>query len=214
MTGAIGILGGTFDPVHYGHLRLALECKEAAALQEIRLVPSSMPPHREPPRAAAAQRLGMLKLATASVAGLTVDDCEIRRGGTSYTIDTVREIRKHSGNRTVCIIMGMDAFRQLPSWKEWELILEQVHIIVADRPDVETRIDDRQLARLYQTRRTDRRDDLHRVPAGSILKIDIPLLTISSTRIRDMLLRGQDPSFLLPDNVIDYIRSHKLYREH
>lgn len=206
-----GILGGTFDPVHHGHLRLALECIEAAGLSEVSFIPLHTPPHRELAHAGPAQRLMMLQLATAGAGNLVVDDIEVRKGGTSYTIDTVTELRKKSGIRPICLIMGMDAFRIFSSWKQWELIPEHVHIIVADRPDAETRIDDKQIARLYTARRTDRAEDLHNSPAGRILKINIPLLTISSTRIRNMLGTGQHPGFLLPDSVLNYIIKENIY---
>lgn len=211
MSGPIGILGGTFDPVHNGHLRLALECLDAARLAEVRLVPLHKPAHRGPVQASPDQRLAMLRLAAENMPGLNVDDIEIRRGGTSWTIDTVTEYRNRSGDRPLCLIIGMDAFQDLHRWKQWELIPEQVHIIVAARPGTSDQFEHTQVADLYAQRHTDYLEDIHSTPAGRILKINIPTLAISSTRIRSLLAAAQSPAFLLPDNVLAYIRQQRIY---
>jgi nicotinate-nucleotide adenylyltransferase len=207
----VGILGGTFDPVHHGHLRLALECIQAAGLAEVNLVPLHAPAHRGPVTASATQRLDMLRLATANMAQLHVDDMEIRRGGTSWSIDTVSEYRRKLGNRPICLIMGMDAFQGLHGWKQWDLIPGLVHIIVAARPDTEPVFENKQIADLYTASHTDNVADIHSTPAGRILKINIPLLSISSTRIRSLLAAGQGADFLLPQTVLSYIYKEKIY---
>jgi len=207
----VGILGGTFDPVHHGHLRLALECIEAAGLAEVNLVPLHAPAHRGPVMASAAQRLEMLRLATANMGQLIVDDIEIRRCGTSWTIDTVSAYRRKLGDRPICLIMGMDAFQGLHGWKQWDLIPALVHIIVAARPETEPVFEHKQIADLYTARHTNSVADIHATPAGRILKIDIPLLAISSTRIRSLLAAGQNPEFLLPQTVLSYIHKEKIY---
>lgn len=213
MTGPVGILGGSFDPVHHGHLRLALECITAAGLAGVNLVPLHIPAHRGPVHATPEQRLNMLRLATAGIEQLHVDDIEIRRGGTSWTIDTVREYRRKSGNSPVCLIMGMDAFQQLHGWKQWDLIPEQVHIIVTDRPDTDIDFEHKQIADLYATRHTDNPADLRTTPAGRILKIRTPMLAISSTRIRSLLGAGQNPAYLLPEKVLSYIHKENIYQK-
>jgi len=211
MNGPIGILGGTFDPVHNGHLRLAIECLQTAGLAEVRLIPLHTPAHRGPILANPEQRLHMLRLAVENVHQLQVDDIEIKRGGISWTIDTVREYRHRSGNTPLCLIMGMDAFQNLHQWKQWELIPEQVHIIVATRPDTDSGFEHKQIAELYQTRQTESLTDIHTTPAGRILKITIPSLAISSTRIRNLIGAQAGPDFLLPEQVLSYIHKQKLY---
>ncbi len=207
----IGILGGTFDPVHSGHLRLAIECLQAANLAEVNLVPSHTPAHRGPLNATPEQRLSMLQLATENIEALKVDDIECRRGGTSWTIDTVSEYRRRLGDRPLCLIMGMDAFQGLHGWKQWDLIPERVHIIVATRPDMNTGFDHKQIADLYAARHTDNPADIQTTPAGRILKVNIPTLAISSTRLRSLISAGQNPAYLLPEKVLAYIHNEKLY---
>jgi len=207
----IGLLGGTFDPVHHGHLRLALECLQAADLAHVTFIPLHSPPHRETVYAKPEQRLRMLQLATDGYPDLKVDDMEIRRGGVSYSIDTARELRRIHGNRPLSLIMGMDAFQKINTWKQWDLLLDLVHIIVTDRPDAETDIQDAEVARLYSSRHTSMARDLHTSTAGRIYKINIPLLAISSTRIRQLFKTGRNPGFLLPDNVISYIQDDTFY---
>ena len=213
MNGPLGILGGTFDPVHFGHLRLALESLQAVGMDEVNLVPLHKPAHRGGIHASAEQRLQMLRLATASVSQLHVDDMEIRRETTSWTIDTVTEYRRQHPARPVCLIMGIDAFRNFHQWKQWELIPELVHIIVATRPDTDDGTEAGPVADLYATRHTDNVADIHKAPAGRILKVQIPQLAISSTRIRSLLLAGQDAAFLLPNQVLTYIHNNKIYSE-
>ncbi|MGH8120697.1 MAG: nicotinate (nicotinamide) nucleotide adenylyltransferase, partial [Gammaproteobacteria bacterium] len=132
----IGILGGTFDPVHHGHLRLAIECCERLALAEVRLVPLRVPPHRKPPRASPEHRLAMLKLAAENKNNLIVDDSELRRKTISYTIDTVSTLRKSSGRTPLCLLLGTDAFNMLHTWHRWQALLDYVHVVIAERPGV------------------------------------------------------------------------------
>jgi len=207
----IGLLGGAFDPVHHGHLRLALECLESADLDSVRFIPVHTPAHRATLHASPEQRLNMLKVATATIATVEVDDIEIRRGGTSWTIDTVSDLRRKYRTRPLCLIMGMDAFQTIHGWKHWDLLLDHVHIIVTDRPDTETVIQHDDVARLYASRHTNQVEDIHTLPAGKIYKVNIPLLAISSTGIRQLFVSGLNPGFLLPDTVISYIHHEKIY---
>lgn len=207
----IGILGGTFDPVHHGHLRLALECLEQAALSQVRLIPLHTPPHRRGARASGKQRLRMLELATHGSDKLVIDDCELARGGTSYTIDTLKLQRERLGGTPVCLIMGMDAFQTIHSWREWQSILDYAHILVADRPGEATHVEHGDVASIYRQAATRDRQDLQRAPAGKIFRIGMPLLEISATRIRTIIGEGRDPHFLLPSAVIQFILKEKLY---
>jgi len=207
----IGILGGTFDPVHHGHLRLALECLEQADLAEVDMVPLHIPPHRISPVATPEQRREMLRLALEGAPGLKLDDCELQRGGVSYTVDTLAHMRQRYGNRPLCLIMGMDAFARLDTWHQWPLLLTHAHIIVVQRPGNEAVIDNPEIASLYAKASVKSHEELHSSPGGRILNINIPMLDISATRLRDMLAQGRDIHFLLPPAVLAFIRQHHLY---
>jgi len=207
----IGILGGTFDPVHHGHLRLAIECIERLALAEVRLVPLRVPPHRKPPRASPEHRLAMLKLATANKNNLIVDDSELRRKDISYTIDTVSALRKNSGRTPLCLLMGTDAFNMLHTWHRWQSLLDYVHIVIAERPGVVCTPENAELNSVLVKHTAMDPTALHTAENGRIFRVQIPWLDISATRIRDMLRMRHNTSFLLPEAVIDYIHTHGLY---
>ena len=130
----IGIFGGTFDPIHYGHLRTAFELLQALRLGELRFMPAGNPPHREQPMASAEQRVAMVRAATAGQPGFTVDDRETRREGPSYSVDTLAGLRAEHPTRPLCLIVGMDAFLGLPKWHQWQDILKLAHLVVAHRP--------------------------------------------------------------------------------
>jgi nicotinate-nucleotide adenylyltransferase len=208
---AIGLLGGTFDPVHHGHLRLALECLEAARLAEVALIPLHTPPHRGRPAASPEQRREMLRLALDGVPGLRLEDCELQRGGVSYTVDTLGEMRGRYGNRPLCLIMGMDAFAGLDTWRQWPLLLQHAHIIVVQRPGDEAEINDPEVASVYTKASVNAPTELRTAPAGRILKLHIPLLDISATRLREMIAAGRNPRFLLPESVLAFIETQRLY---
>ena len=208
----LGVLGGTFDPIHHGHLRLALECYERLALDEVRLIPLHTPPHRHVPIAEPAHRLAMLQLAVAEHSALVADDREIQRSGVSYTIDTLRSLREQRNSQPLCTIMGLDAFQTLDSWRDWRLILEYSHIIVVNRPGSPVSFESEEIAHLFEKNSVTDPSDLQQQPAGTILKIDIPMLDISATRIRQLVSEKRDTHFLLPDSVINYIEQHDLYK--
>lgn len=212
MPDPIGILGGTFDPIHNGHLRLVLECQEILRLREIRLIPVHTPPHRRPPVAGAPKRLRMVQIAAENLPSVEPDDREIRRGGTSYTVDTLRSLRDEYDDRPICLILGMDAFRLLYTWRQWTSLLDFVHIIVADRPGRAVEIGQAEVARLFAERLALSLDDLRNSAAGRVFKVDVPLLEISATHIRALVAAGRNARFLLPDKVIEFIGKEKLYR--
>jgi len=206
----IGVLGGTFDPVHHGHLRLALELREGLGLDEVRMVPARVPPHREVPIAAAADRLAMLEAALADTPGLVLDPRELAREGPSYTVDTLQSMRAQFSERPLCLLLGIDAFAGLHTWHRWELIPELAHIGVARRPGAEVPIGG-EVAKLLAARRVQTPEELRRRPAGAIHILDIPALEISGTRIRGLIARGRNPRFLLPDAVLRLIEDRGLY---
>ncbi len=208
---AIGILGGTFDPIHFGHLRMALELHQALNLAEVRLIPCYQPVHRKQPVASPEQRLAMVRKAIGSESALRVDNCEIQRKGPSYTIDTLKILHKQLPDTPLCIIMGIDALLNFPSWHKWEEILTLAHLVVAHRPQYQlphTGI----VAELLKQRLTDETTDLHKHAAGCIVLHPVTALEISSTDIRKQIARGRNPRYLLPNSVYNYIKQHGTYR--
>ncbi len=208
---ATGILGGTFDPVHIGHLRLAIEVQQATGLQHIELVPLSKPAHRDPPILPADIRLAMLEAAIQDEAGLSVNPLELHRPGISYTVDTLEHLRETDSERPLSLITGMDAFAGLTTWHRWQSLLELAHIIVADRPGHQPALNP-SLQELLAGHQCKDPEPLHHQPAGAIHFIDIPPLDISSTRIRAMIKVGQSTRYLLPDAVEEMIHQHDYYR--
>ena len=206
----VGILGGTFDPIHHGHLRLAIELYERIGLSEVRLVPLHHPPHRELPATPGELRLEMVRAAVAGVPGLVADDRELQRGGISYTVDTVVSMREEVGNTPLCLILGMDAFCGLSQWHRWELLPELAHLVVARRPGTEP-AETGPAGELLRERATNEISVLLSRPAGRILLTPVPLLDISASRIRSIVAAGRNPRYLLPDAVLDVIRRRGLY---
>ncbi|MCP5200622.1 MAG: nicotinate-nucleotide adenylyltransferase [Gammaproteobacteria bacterium] len=207
--GPIGLLGGTFDPVHNGHLRAALEALEALELAEMRLLPLNTPGHRPPPLASAAHRCAMLDGAVRPP--LVVDRLEIERGGTTYTVDTLEHLRVRFPRRSLCLVIGRDAFYGLPSWHRPEAVLELAHIVVAARPEVvATALPG--LDELVGNAQSARVADLHHNTAGRVYFLDIPRLPIASSDLRERLRGGRSIRHLVPDSVDDYIRNHRLYQ--
>ncbi len=212
----IGIFGGTFDPVHIGHLRPALELFEILRLEELRLIPAGTPPHRRAPRASSTQRLAMLQQAIAGQPGFVVDEREIRRTGPSYMVDTLTELRAELGEqRPLCLLLGMDAFLGLSSWHRWEEIPRLAHLVVSHRPGWSPEhLDDHggPLAELADRCLVIDPRELTRTPAGLIFMQPVTQLDISSTRIRALIRGGRNPRYLLPDEIWRHIQEKQLYR--
>lgn len=212
----VGILGGTFDPIHYGHLRLAEEMLELAGLQQIRFIPTGTPPHRDAPQVSAQHRSAMVQLAIADQPAFVLDDREVRRTTPCYTVDTLRELRGELGApQPLCLLMGGDEFLQLHTWHEWERLFELAHIVVGYRPGfgIEERIHSAtaELRRHYQQRLCTA-DALSQQPAGGIAELAIPKLEISATLIRSRVAENRTIRYLLPNSVADYIHQHHLYK--
>lgn len=207
----IAILGGTFDPVHDGHLRPALELLEELDLAEVRFIPSSRPPHRDQPTATAEQRLAMLELAIAGQPGLVVDDRELRREGPSYMVDTLRALRSELAEIPLCLVLGMDAFEGLHHWHRWLEIPDLVHLLVIHRPGTGLSLSE-VLGELLAQRKLHHPEALQERSAGGILFHPVTQLDISATRIRKIVARGRSPRYLLPEPVWSYIREQGLYR--
>lgn len=208
---ATGILGGTFDPVHFGHLRMGAELLEWLELDEIRFMPCRVPPHHKLPVAPAAQRVAMLTAAVANTPGFVVDERELSRAGPSYTVDTLESLRDDFPNRPLCLIIGMDSFAGLTSWHRWEELLSLAHIVVAHRPGAAVP-DSEPLRRLLDRCRTVDPAKLGKAPAGRVLLHTVTQLDISSSAIRELVAEGRSPRFLLPDSVGEMISSSGCYK--
>ena len=213
----LGLLGGTFDPVHYGHLRLADDVQRALSLPEIRMIPAGDPPHRDTPHASAADRLAMLELAQIEFPRLVVDPREIHRKGKSYTVQTLEELRAEDLVRPLIWIVGADALLGLPDWHRWRELFDLAHLVVASRPGVALDpVLPSPLQPEWDARVTTDPARLRTKPAGSILRQDVAPQPISATAIRAALARGADGIAavrgLLPDGVLAYIDHNRLYR--
>jgi nicotinate-nucleotide adenylyltransferase len=208
-----GILGGTFDPVHYGHLRLAQEALEELGLCSVRWIPAGRPPHRDAPHVTAEQRLDMVARAIAGNPGFQLDDAEVRAGAPSYTVPTLERLRRELGTQQpLVLLMGADAFLGLAGWMRWRELFDLAHIAIATRPGHELSASamPEPLASEFLAR-TATPEALRQGPAGKVVCFAITPLDISATAIRDALAGGRSPRYLLPDPVLAYIRQHALY---
>ena len=209
----IGLLGGTFNPIHFGHLRMAQELAEAVNLDEVRFIPSANPPHKAAPSVSAEQRCQMVQLAIENNPLFKLDTRELTRNGASYTIDTLVSLRNEIGNDvSLSLMMGSDAFAKLNTWHRWQELLNFCHLILVQRPNSLIKQPlDHALEALLHERYTEDLDDLSAQAAGCIHMQSVTALDISSTAIRAAFQNKLTPHYLLPENVIRYIESHQLY---
>ncbi|MGR9012617.1 MAG: nicotinate-nucleotide adenylyltransferase [Gammaproteobacteria bacterium] len=207
----IGIFGGTFDPVHYGHLRSALEVKDIFGLDEVRFIPCANPPHREQPTASAKMRLQMLRLAIRNQPGLKIDTRELDRyelrQAPSYMVDTLDSLRQEFPDKPLLLFIGTDAFKYLTGWHQWQRLFDYAHVVVMTRPGFKTQ----QLDDFFKARLVIDIKGFAQAGAGKLCFQQVTQLDISATSIRDLIARKQNPGFLLPDAVIEYIKKHQLY---
>ncbi len=211
----LGLLGGTFDPVHFGHLRTAEEIKASLSMDEMRLLPCYQPPHRDEPVSDAQDRLRMLQLALSETQGLTVDDREFGREGPSYTIDTLEALREELGNDVaICLVIGMDAFHTLYTWHRWRELMACCHIIVMTRPgwvDWRAQPADARLQALLSVHQADDPAQLRQSAQGIIYCQEVTALDISASKIRQSIAEGHSAGTLTPDSVLQYILQRGLY---
>lgn len=208
----IGIYGGTFDPIHYGHLRSALDVAEQLSLSKVLMILSAQPPHRETPTVSIDHRWQMLQLALEGQQRLLADDREIRRDGPSYSYDTLKELRQQFGAETFCLIQGGDVFLKLHTWHRWQELLDLAHIIVMRRANEPVKWNE-QVRLRYGRFFVDDISELRSQNCGKIYQLDVTPLEISATQIRDKILENKELRYLMPNKVIDYIEQHKLYRQ-
>ncbi|MCG8487449.1 MAG: nicotinate-nucleotide adenylyltransferase [Chromatiales bacterium] len=206
----IGILGGTFDPIHNGHLRTALDVMQAVGLDEVRFIPLHGPVHRDQPQASAELRLQMVEAAIAGEPGFVADDRELQRAGDSYTVDTLRDLRQEFPDQPLLLLMGMDAFNGFPDWHKPDEILQLAHLVVMRRPgESQLSAAARQLLQRAEIR-NDRR--LNPDKAGGILLQTVTQLDISASLIRNLIKQDKTPRYLLPEAVLQIIHAEGLYR--
>lgn len=210
----IGLLGGTFNPIHFGHLRMAQELAEALNLAEIRFIPAANPPHKAAPTVSAQQRAEMVQLAIADNSLLKLDTRELNRQGASYTIDTLISVREELGESvSICLMMGSDAFTKLDSWHRWNELLNYCHIILVQRPSSQSQAKlSEQLTALLSEHYTENVDDLAEKTTGYMHMQQITAQDISATHIREKLASGKSAKYLVPNAVLAYIQQHQLYK--
>lgn len=211
MTRRVGLFGGTFDPIHNGHLRSALEVHEWLRLDELRLIPSARPPHRDVPGATAEHRLEMVRLAVQHAEGLTVDDSELRRERPSYTVETLESLRAELGDDVALfMVVGWDAFCSLPGWYRWRELLDLASLVVLQRPDYDLDAPE-ELKDLMAARSV---NDPSEATAshGQIIGLTQTPLAISASLVRSLIVENRSPRFLLPGSVLGYIETNGLYR--
>ncbi len=214
----VGIYGGTFDPIHYGHLRIAEELLDIIGLKRIIFVPSGAPRLRAVPVAARNHRATMVRLAIQDNDMFTLDEREISRSGISTTVESLREYQYELGKNTaLCFILGIDAFIKINQWRMWQELFTLCHMVIVGRPGY-TSINDHQdlpadVRREFVSRRVLRASDLGLQPNGFIYTAQTSLLEISASHIRSLIVTGKSIRYLLPDNVSDYIKSNYLYAE-
>ena len=214
----IGVLGGTFDPIHFAHLRLAEEVAEAFLLDTVRLIPSADPPHRTSPGASAQDRLRMVRLALESAGDhLVADGSELERVVKSYMVDTLKALREENPSESISLILGTDAFIELMTWYEWQQLFTLAHIIVASRPNLPiSQLKNKLKGELFAEFEQRNSRDYNTISSsthGLIYTYEFTSLEVSGTSLRKRIQNGLSLKYLLPDNVINYIQDYSLYEE-
>lgn len=211
----VGILGGTFNPIHYGHLRMAQELADGLGMDEVKFIPSANPPHKDSVTVSAEHRAAMVKLAIADNPKFSIDELELRRDSASYTIDTLISLRETLGNNTaLCLMMGSDAFVKLNTWHRWQELLDYAHIILVQRPNQgkpQEKLPD-ELQTLLREHYAEDVSELSKTNAGLINMQAISAQDISATQIRNAIKHQQSVKYLAPNEVIEYIQQHRLYQ--
>jgi nicotinate-nucleotide adenylyltransferase len=211
----LGIFGGTFDPVHYGHLRLAEEARSHLGLAQVVWVPAGRPALRNRPQTSPDNRLAMVQLAIAGNPDFAVDSGEVVADGPSYTVDTLKRLRaEHGPQRPLVLLLGADAFARLEGWHRWQDLFDLAHIAVATRPGHPLKVGagETALDHVFGAR-YGAAADIATTSCGFIVPFTIRALDISATALRGYLAAGESPRYLAPDAVLDYIHHHQLYRQ-
>ena len=207
---AVGIFGGTFAPIHHGHLRLALELRERLELDRVHLIPSAQPPHRDAPAISAQRRLDWVRLACGSEPGLMVDERELQRQGRSYTYDTLASLRAEMPDASLVLLLGDDAANQFHTWHRWQEIPQLAHLVFVERP-YEPPAHAAELMALMRGCRAVDAAALRGQPAGLFMSAAVPPLAISSTRVRALLKARRSVRGLVPQAVIDSFTAEDIH---
>lgn len=206
----IGIFGGTFDPIHYGHTKIAEVLIQSLDLQEMLFIPNKKPMYRKHPAASAEDRLAMVRLATSKNPKFIVNDLELHRPGPTYSIDTITTLRERMPNQPLCLILGTDVFSKMNSWHNWKAIPSLVHLVIINRPKV-TLPHEPWLSDLLKEREITDSKKLQSAPGGYIFQHELKPMLISATEIREKLNTGDDVSAEIDPDVLRYIKQHHLY---
>ncbi|MGF6269376.1 nicotinate-nucleotide adenylyltransferase [Enterobacter sp. RHB15-C17] len=214
MSSLQALYGGTFDPVHYGHLKPVEILANLIGLQRVIIMPNNVPPHRPQPEATSEQRKEMLALAIADKPLFQLDERELRRDTPSYTSQTLQEWRAERGpTQPLGFIIGQDSLLNFPSWHQYETILQNSHLIVCRRPGYPLTMKEEQHQAWLDTHLTNDVEDLHTLPAGKIYLAETPWFDISATLIRERLQQDLSCDDMLPAPVLNYIHQHGLYQK-
>lgn len=206
----LAFFGGTFDPVHYGHLRCAEEVRQKLGLKNLYLLPAGTPPHRASPQTTTRQRLDMLQLTQAEFPSLKIDDRETRREGPSYMVETLRELREEFPQHPLLLVIGQDAANLLHTWFQWQQLFSLAHIVILTRPSI--KIEYRQdVAEQIQQRLLGDPQELLRSQAGGVLQLEVESIDISATKIKKFINQGSSLESMMPPEVIAYINENHLY---
>jgi len=208
--GPLAFFGGTFDPVHYGHLRCADEARQKLGLKNLYLLPAGTPPHRDAPQASVKQRLDMLELARKEFPHLLIDDRETRRSGPSYMVDTLRELRSEFPDRPLMLLVGQDAANHLHRWFHWRQLFDLANIVILTRPGAHS-VYQPDLERQIQLRSGSDVEELCKSKAGLVLHLEVEPIEISATNIKSKIHTGKMQASMLPAAVLQYIVQNRLY---
>lgn len=208
---AIGLLGGTFDPIHYGHLRIALEVLEALNLDAVRFIPCREPVYQKTVQTNAAHRLAMVQCALNGYPQFIADARELNRKTPSYAVLTLQSLRQEFPQSSLCWIMGADQFADLYHWYQWEQLIDLCHLVVVSRGSQRLIVQQPEVQALLERTGTKDKTLLTEVPRGAIYHLKTTRLDISSTKIRNLVAAGRNPHFLTPECVVEYIAANHLF---
>ncbi|MEH6504443.1 MAG: nicotinate-nucleotide adenylyltransferase [Cycloclasticus sp.] len=206
----IGIYGGTFDPIHYGHLSAASEVQQSLALDKVRMLLSAQPPHRKQPILSASDRFSLLSLALSDYPGLLADDSEMKRAGPSYMVDSLLHYRQQLPTSSLVLILGMEAFNGLRSWYRWQEIIELAHIVITDRAGFDNQME-QTLAEYVDQFLTDDKSQLKQLTHGKIYFQPVKPIDISATQIRRLIKDRKPVKQLLPEVCVEEIKRQRFY---
>lgn len=206
------IYGGTFDPIHYGHLKSVAALAAEVSLRQVIIMPNNVPPHRPQPQASSIQRKKMVELAITGNPLFTLDGRELERSTPSWTVETLEQIRAEKGHQQpLAFIIGQDSLIGLPRWHRWEALLMLCHLLVCQRPGYPLTMETPEQQQWLEKHRTDSAEQLQQQPAGKIFIAPTPMYDISATTIRQRLESGQACDDLVPAAVLDFIHQQRLY---